>query len=251
MKNILRGAVAVAALVSMGGVAQAQTSELHYAGGLFTLTNPSGFEWIGAGLNELALLGGIGTKYTAKADAPGDTRPATPEVTVSFKLTGTVNKDCSFYAGNNSGAQDIDFGVIGVRTGNNENVNQAFEMVGKAEADIKTLTAGCNFNNTVELTKTNGIQGLVNSAAGGYVSDEFQANIPYQVKANWHGTTNQASAAAGSNQELAVALNQASASKPQGAWRSAMTIGIEAPVAQKALVAGDYKDTLILKLSAI
>lgn len=251
MKNILRGAVAAVALVSMGGVAQAQTAEVHYAGGpVSPLTNPTGLALIGAGLNELALLGGIGTRYTAFADAPSDTTPATPVVTVAFKLTGKVNKDCSFYAGN-SPSNNIDFGVIGVRTGNNENVNQAFEMVGKAEAEIKTLTAGCNFNNTVELSKANGILGLKNNAPGGFVSDDFQANLPYKVKARWTGTTNQAGPSAGSNQDLEVALNQAGATKSQGAWRSALSIGIEAPVADKALVAGNYEDTLTLKLSAI
>src|SRR3546814_6500424 len=35
-----------------------------------------------------------------------------------------------------SNARNIDFGVIGVRTGDNENVNSAFEMVGPAEANI-------------------------------------------------------------------------------------------------------------------
>ncbi len=84
-----------------------------------------------------------------------------------FNLSGRVNKDCSFYSGNNAGARNIDFGVIGVRTGDNENVNNAFEMVGPAEADIDTLTAGCNFNNEVEITKSN-VNGMVNAAAGGY-----------------------------------------------------------------------------------
>src|SRR3546814_12748323 len=65
------------------------------------------------------------------------------------------------YAGNNSNARNIDFGVIGVRTGDNENVNSAFEMVGPAEANIDSLTAGCNTNNVVEINK-NDIRGLVN-----------------------------------------------------------------------------------------
>src|SRR3546814_12987079 len=80
----------------------------------------------------------------------------------------------------------IDFGVIGVRTGNNENVNQAFDMVGPATAEIETLTAGCNFNNEVEIVK-NDVDGLVNNSATDYDSDEFQANIPYSVTAAWPG----------------------------------------------------------------
>ena len=251
MKTILRGAVAAIALVSMGGVAQAQTKELHYAGGPFTVSNPSGFGGAIAVLaNEGALLLNIGTRYTAKADAPGDTTPATQTVEVAFKLTGTVNKDCSFYAGNNSGAREIDFGVIGVRTGNNENVNNAFEMVGQAEADIDTLTAGCNFNNTVTIAKANGVKGLVNAAPGGYDADEFQANIPYKVKASWQGTASQSGPGASSNQELNVDLAEASNQVLQGAWRSAMEIDIIAPRADKALVAGAYSDTMTLTLSA-
>ena len=72
----------------------------------------------------------------ATADAPADSVAATPTVNVVFNLSGRVNKDCSFYSGNNAGARNIDFGVIGVRTGDNENVNNAFEMTGPAEADI-------------------------------------------------------------------------------------------------------------------
>src|SRR3546814_18661104 len=58
----------------------------------------------------------------------------------------------------------------------NENVNSAFEMVGPAEANIDSLTAGCNTNNVVEINK-NDIRGLVNLNPGGYDTDEFQANI--------------------------------------------------------------------------
>lgn len=245
MKAILRGAVAAIALVSMGGVAQAD--QVHYSTPLGPLTNPSSFVGF---LADIAIAGGIGTRYTSSADAPGDLTPATPTVSVAFKLTGKVNKDCSFYAGNNSDARNIDFGVIGVRTGNNENVNSAFEMVGQAEADIETLTAGCNFNNTVAITKSNGAQGLVNAAPGGYDSDEFQANIPYKVQARWQGTSSQSGPAASSNQVLDVDVNAASDQLLQGAWRSSMKIDIIAPRATKALVAGNYADTMTLTLTA-
>ena len=245
MKTILRGAVAAIALVSMGGVAQAD--QVHYSSPLGSATNPSSFVGF---LAEVGILAGIGTRYTAKADAPGDLALATPTVNVAFKLTGTVNKDCSFYAGNNSDATNTDFGVIGVRTGNNENVNSAFEMVGQAEADIETLTAGCNFNNTVSITKSNGAQGLVNAAPGGYDSDEFQANIPYKVQARWQGTSSQSGPAASSGQVLDVDVNAASDQLLQGAWRSAMKIDIIAPRATKALVAGNYADTMTLTLTA-
>ena len=141
MKKILSGTVAAIALAAFATPAAAQTAQLHYAGGpVSPLTNPSGFGGLlGAAANELALLGNIGTRYTAFADAPSDSETATPTVNVVFSLSGTVNRDCSFYAGNTNSARTIDFGVIGVRTGNNENVNSAFEMVGPAAAAIDTI----------------------------------------------------------------------------------------------------------------
>lgn len=255
MKKILRGTVAALALVSFAGVAQAQTNIRHYAN---PVLGPTGSydapynlgEVIGIGFNELGLLAGVGTRYTVDASAPGNTETATPTVNVVFNLTGSVTKDCSFYSGNNAAARNIDFGVIGVRTGNNENVNDAFEMVGPAVANIESLTAGCNFNNTVTLTKTNGNAGMVNSAPGGYDSSQFQANIPYSVAADWTGIPVN-TVGAGIPQSLAVATTQSTNQVSQGAWRSDFDLTITAPVAANALVAGTYSDTLTLTLAAL
>ncbi|WP_062770877.1 hypothetical protein [Sphingopyxis terrae] len=251
MKKILTGAVAAIALVGIASPAAAQTNQRHYAGVIlgipYTSTNPGPF---GVLANE-ALLGlGIGTRYTAVADAPSDSEAATPTVTTTFNLTGSVNKDCSFYAGNDANARNIDFGVIGVRTGNNENVNSAFEMVGPAFANIETLTAGCNFNNEVSIAKNN-VNGLVNSAAGGYDTDEFQANIPYSVTANWTGVAVN-TVTSGTGQSLAVSTSQQNNTIQQGAWRSNMTINFNAPaITNKGLVAGTYAGTTTLTLSAL
>lgn len=256
MKKILTGAVAAIALVGVASPAAAQTNQRHYAAtvpifGNVTLTNPTGFfGGLAQGAFELAIANGVGTRYTAVADAPSDSETATPTVTTTFNLTGSVNKDCSFYAGNNSNATNIDFGVIGVRTGNNENVNSAFEMVGPAFANIETLTAGCNFNNEVSITKNN-VDGLVNSAAGGYDTDEFQANIPYSVTAAWTGVPVN-TVTSGTGQSLAVSTSQLSNTKQQGAWRSNMTINFNAPaITNKGLVAGTYAGTTTLVLSAL
>ncbi|RYY22440.1 MAG: hypothetical protein EOP62_23155 [Sphingomonadales bacterium] len=262
MKKILSGTVAAIALIATPAVAQ--TNEVHYAGtalGGYTITNPQpvtvNIPFIGpittnpgqiAG--ELGVALQVGTRYTAQADAPADSETATRRVNVVFRLSGRVNKDCSFYAGNDNGARDIDFGVIGVRTGNNENVNQAFDMVGPATAEIETLTAGCNFNNEVEIVKSS-VNGLVNEGASDYDSDEFQANIPYRVTASWTGVDAGAGASAGEGQTLTVALNDDEASVLQGAWRSDMTINFNAPVASKALVAGRYTGTTRLTLRAL
>lgn len=252
MKNILSGAVAAIALVAISAPAAAQTNENHYTsifGGIttFETTNPA----VMFGADLTIALTNIGTRYRARADAPINSEPAQQEINVAFNLTGEVEKDCSFYAGNNASAQNIDFGVIGVRTGDNENVNSAFEMVGNAVANIDTLTAGCNFNNEVIITKSSA-SGLVNSTVSGFDSTQFQNNIPYTVNASWVGTTNQASGSAGSPQSLTVAINDLDGTKQQGAWRSRMDIDIVAPaVTNKGLVAGDYAGTTTLTLRAL
>ena len=259
MKNILRIAVVSTALVSVVGAAQAQTNQRHYASSASINGNVTSYEATSPGDNsaEPVLSAGnaltptpLGTRYTAIADAPSDSEAATPTVNVAFSLGGTVNRDCSFYAGNNSNARNIDFGVIGVRTGNNENVNSAFEMVGQAEANIDTLTAGCNTNNVVEINK-NDIRGLVNANPGGYDTDEFQANIPYQVTASWTGVALNAQTT-GSSQSLVVPTTGNAGQKQQGAWRSRMDIDIVAPaVTNKGLVAGAYTGTTTLTLRAL
>ena len=250
MKNILSGAVAAIALVAISAPAAAQTNERHYASPLFggtTITNPG---FLGTVAGELGVALQLGTRYTAQADAPGNTEQATPTVKVNFRLSGTVNKDCSFYSGNTASARAIDFGVIGIRTGNNENVNNAFEMVGPATAEIESLTAGCNFNNEVEISKDD-IRGLVNSAPGGFDTNEFTATIPYSVEASWTGVALNAQTG-GTAQSLNVGVNANAAQKQQGAWRSAMNIDIVAPVVQgKGLVAGQYKGTTTLTLRAL
>ncbi len=251
MKKMLCGAVAAIALVGVVSPAAAQTNQRHYAGTIlgipYTSTNPGPFATLGL---EIGLAGGIGTRYTAVADAPSDSETATPTVTTTFQLSGSVNKDCSFYAGNNASATNIDFGVIGVRTGNNENVNSAFEMVGPAIANIETLTAGCNFNNDVTITKSSTL-GLVNNAAGGYDTDEFQANIPYTVTASWTGVA-QNSVGAGGGRSLVVGDGDLTGVANEGAWRSAMDINFTASaITNKGLVAGNYTGSTTLTLSAI
>jgi hypothetical protein len=250
MKKILFGSAAAIAMVGIASPAAAQTNELHYASPgpvPYTITNP-GFLGFLAGETGVALQ--VGTRYTAEADAPSDTVPAVNRVDVEFTLSGTVNQDCSFYAGNDASARNIDFGVIGIRTGNNENVNDAFEMVGPAEAEIETLTAGCNTNNVVEINKDD-IRGLVNANPGGYDTNEFQANIPYYVNAAWTGVALNAQTT-GTPQSLNVATNANAAQKQQGAWRSDMQIDIVAPAVNgKGLVAGSYTGKTTITLRAI
>lgn len=265
MKKILLVTAAAAAMVAAAAPAAAQTNQRHYAGtapivGPYTATNPSNVPNLQVGpfiiipsdlvLAEGATAAGFGTRYTASTTAPANTTPLTPTVNVVFSLTGVVERDCSFYSGNNAAARNIDFGVIGVRTGNNENVSNAFDMAGPATAAIETLTAGCNFNNEVIIAKTNAAQGMVNSNPGGYDTDEFQANIPYSVTATWAGV-GVGVVGTGGNETLTASTTQPGATRQQGAWRSEMDININAPVAAKGLVAGTYTDTMTLTLRAL
>lgn len=257
MKNILCGTAAAIALVALATPAAAQTSTRHYdftrdvpIFGAFEDPNPAAQFLADLGVEGTFLTPAIGTRYTAEASAPADSETATRRVNVVFRLSGSVNKDCSFYSGNNDSARDIDFGVIGVRTGNNENVNRAFEMVGPATAAIETLTAGCNFNNEVSITKSN-VDGLINNSGSGYDQDEFQANIPYSVEANWTGVAFGV-VAPGSAQTLEAATTDLTKTITQGAWRSNMTIDIEAPaITSKGLVAGNYRGSTRLTLRAL
>jgi hypothetical protein len=262
MKSILRGTAAVVVIASMGGVAQAQThtnGKVQYAN---TIIGASGNadtplnlgEVLVIAANELAIANGIGTRLATTATSPNDTETATRSVSSTFTLTGSVNKDCSFYAGNNAAGRTIDFGVIGVKTGDNENVNAAFEMAGGLSANINTLTAGCNFNNEVVITKRDGSDysgmNLVGNP-GGFDVTQFQTNIPYEVTATWQGVALN-DVTQGSPQSLTVTTGQATATKQQGAWRSAMNIAISAPaVTNRGLVAGTYQDTLTIRLSAL
>src|SRR4029079_10433311 len=121
MKTLLRGGIAAVAVLSMAGSAVAAThqttNQRHYAvdlrvlgGPVLTDTNPSA--GTAAFYDSLLPIGnalGFGPRYTASTTAPDDTENATPTVSNAFTLTGSVNKDCSFYAGNDASARNIDF----------------------------------------------------------------------------------------------------------------------------------------------
>lgn len=247
MKKILSGAVAAIALAAIATPAAAQTDVVQYAGIPFVGTiNGSSLNLGG----ELSLLAGIGTRYTANAGASGNVGTV-GNVNVAFNLSGTVSKDCSFYAGNNSSATNLNFGTIGIQAGNNVNVTDAFEMTGPAAAVVTSATAGCNFSNVVKIEKSSAA-GMVNTNPSlSYDSNQFQANIPYRVNAAWTGVADGAGAVAGTPQSLSVSETALNNTNAQGAWRSGMILTFTAPVASKALVAGTYQGTTNLTLTAL
>ncbi|MDP5281313.1 hypothetical protein Q9Q95_20475 [Sphingomonas sp. DG1-23] len=246
MKKLL--SAAAVALLSTAGVAQA--NDIAFSGqtpGIFGGTTDHS-SLLGYGIG-LALSGGVGYNQWGLND--GNTQTASPTVTNTWLIKGTVTKDCSYYGGSST-SHTLDFGTIGVNTNSNTNVNSAFEMVSPASAVVNSTTAGCNFNNTVTLTKANGAQGLRNLAAGGYDSNQFQANIPYSVGASFTATTNTSAGAVGSPLTVTAAEGDASKVWTGGAWRSDMTLTINAPnPTGKALVAGNYSDTLTVELKAL
>lgn len=229
MKKI--GAIALAALAMASTSAMAQT---HSVG-----------NW-GPG----ALPNGASLAFNANVGIPNDTSVATPTVSTSFTLTGSVAKDCSYYNAN-SGSHTIPLGAIGVRNSNNEAPNELFNQVSEFSIEITSTTAGCNFANTVKVEKSNGVQGLLNSAPGGYDTANFTANIPYIARIGiQQASTNTTAPALGQYQTFQAATNQSSASQSFGAFRSRITLHTIVPVQTKGLVAGTYSDTVAVELKA-
>lgn len=244
MKTLLRTSLAAGALVASTGAAQAQSWSTEYS-------NPvANIPLVGPALAELAYAGGIGTVYRQRGSASGNTGNISNNVSASFTLRGNVDKDCSFYTGTTN-AREINLGTIGIRGGAGENVADAFNMVDDARAQIRSGTAGCNFKNTLTISKENLGLGMVNTGAAGFDSDEFQANLPYVINAEFFGTTNITAGAAGGPQRPQVGLNQPSATWTGGAWRSTFAMDITIPAPDKGLVAGTYSDKITVTLATI
>jgi len=245
MKNrFLAGAAAAIALLSTTGVAHADNVKTEATVGI---------------RNETVYFGPIpifsipvptGAIYSQSGTNTGNDEAATPTVTQSWAIKGAVQADCSYYDGG-SNSHTLDFGTIGVVNNSNTTDSNIFNMRSAAAATATTTTAGCNTKNSVTITKANGSTGLKNAAATGYDSTEFQANIPYSAEVKFTGTTNTTAAAAGASQTLTAAAADGSKTANYGAWRSGLTLSVNAPVPSKALVAGNYSDTLTVELKAI
>ncbi len=179
---------------------------------------------------------------------PDDTTAATPTVTNSFVLTGTVAKDCSYYSGAPSGTTTIPLGAIGVRNGNTETVNNLFNQVAAFNVEITSTSAGCNTDNKV--TVSHAADGLVNANPGSYDSNAFTAKIPYTIVTGIQNATPQGTTGAGIYQSFTVAPNTASNNANYGAWRSRMTVTAQIPAQSLGLVAGTYSDTIVVTLAA-
>ena len=190
-----------------------------------------------------------------------DLDEAAGTVSAKFVLKGKVEKVCVIGGVDIPGAADggagnlgvatIDFGTIGIRATDDTDKDDQFDMTGPANVSIKTTTAGCNYNNSVTLSKLNGAAGMKNNTGSGYDSSDFQTNLPYSVEAFFEagGTGSTGDATYGSR--LVMTTLDPSKSANFGAWRSNMELKIDVPVAAKGLVGGLYEDTLTLELKII
>jgi methionine-rich copper-binding protein CopC len=190
---------------------------------------------------------GVGSKYSDSATSTGNTEDAKTSVSNSFTMTGNVTPDCSFYGGSDT-AHDINLGQIGVRTGNGDNVSQAFNQRDDMTVKVNSATAGCNFNNKVTIAKDNGSAGLLNTDAGSFDPAQFTDRIPYSISASWTGAD--LGTKVTKAQSLTVTQGQGSNVQQGGAWRSAFEMNVTLPAqTNRALVAGKYIDKITVTLA--
>ncbi|GMM92418.1 spore coat protein U domain-containing protein [Qipengyuania sp. MTN3-11] len=183
------------------------------------------------------------TTGTASQGTAGDSAGAT------FNLSATVAEDCSFYTG--GGDVNVDFGTLGIYNTSTQGLDNAFEMTGPALVTIVTSVAGCNTANRLEIDKGGNAQGMSTDNTSGFDTNTFQNNLPYSVEALYQATSDTTTQGPGSERRSFVAQGQGQDAKQQGAFKSEMTINFRIPVAEKALVAGEYTDTVELTLTAI
>lgn len=166
----------------------------------------------------------------------------------TFTLKGNVTKDCAYYTGNAD--TTVDFGTLGIYASDNTGPAAAFDMVAPANVSIDTNLAGCNTANSVTITKssTDGLRNLAN--AGGYDDGVFQANLPYNVTANYKAGPQGSVGGATQANHIVVGNAALTGTATHGAWKSPMSIDVNIPVPSKSLLAGNYEGTLNVELRA-
>jgi hypothetical protein len=237
--SILAG-VAVAALTasaaSAGDINQGQTqlfgNTVNVGGGLAGFANNVNAQWGGSPISS----------WHAVGESEGDNGQASHSDGAKFTLKGKVSTDCAYYSG--TGDQVLDFGTIGIYASDNTGPAAAFTMTDDASVEINTNLAGCNTVNTVTVSKVN----MESDNTGGYDASVFRKDLPFSVTASYKaGATNGTTA---SNQSWTVGTNQASDFRKHGAWKSAMSLNVNIPQQQKALLAGNYTGSVTVTISA-
>lgn len=174
------------------------------------------------------------------------------DLTATFSISGSVSASCIL--GNGDAAlADVNFGTLGINGDAANGVDNAFEMVGARNGHTRTNAAGCNTKNRVTLTKGNGAQGLLSTdtAASGWDTNVFQANIPYSLAAQYTAGSPGDLGVTGSISKFTVDALSSTNSRENNAWRSDFSIRVDIPAAAKALVAGNYTDTVTVQINAI
>lgn len=166
----------------------------------------------------------------------------------TFNLSATVAEDCSFFTG--GGDVDVDFGTLGIYNTSTQGLANAFRMTGPAEVSITTSVAGCNTANRLLINKGGNATGMTTDNTSGYDTNTFQNNLPYRVIARYTAAEG-ISTGVGLARTARVNTGQGQDGKTQGAFKSAMTLEFFVPAATKALVAGEYTDTVEVTLTAI
>ena len=184
------------------------------------------------------------------AGNPGNVGTASASETADFNITGTVSQACVLGAGGD--LNDINFGTIGIYADATSTVENVFTAVGTPDAHTRTNLAGCNTPNTMTVTKTNGVNGLVNAgaAAGGYDANVFQANIPYSIAVTYTAGAPGTLAPQASISQFSVGATANTNSKANAAWKSGAAFKIVLTDPSKALVAGTYQDSVTVGLAA-
>ena len=181
---------------------------------------------------------------------PGNVGTAAASETADFTITGTVSQACVLGAGGD--LNDVNFGTIGIYADATSTVENVFTSVGPANGHTRTNLAGCNTPNTMTVTKTNGVNGLVNAgaAAGGFDSNVFQANIPYSIAVTYTAGAPGTLVPQASISQFSVGATANTNSKSNAAWKSGAAFKIVLTDPSKALVAGTYQDSVTVVLAA-
>ncbi len=249
------------AAIATAGAASADTINkgqfnVHQFGGILSGLNgtynaPVTVPFVGTidlGLNRANSTNGNAniSSWHAYGSSAGNNGSASTSDGATFTLNGNVSTDCAFYSG--TGDQTLNFGTIGIYASDNTGPANAFTMTDDADVTITTNLAGCNTANTVSISKGD-VRGLVNNAGAGYDTNVFQANLPYSVTATYTAAPRYV-AAAGTQQTLVVGTSANANSRQHGAWKSPMSLRVEIPQADLALLAGTYTGEMTVNIQA-
>lgn len=182
---------------------------------------------------------------------PGNAGTASNSVSADFTISGTVSEACVLGAGGD--LKDIDYGTIGVYADATTTVENVFTAVpGSTNSHTRTNVAGCNIANKMTVTKANGNLGLVNADAetGGYNQAVFQANIPYKIAVSYIAGAPGSHNPQSSQSQFIVLDTQTTNSKSNAAWKSDAAFRVDLIYPTKALVAGEYSDSVEVVLAA-